>query len=206
MRENQLGNVSPGRTLRSRSTSCRASCSTAGFTASVGVSARATKPRRANCHRMPADQGWLRDPQQFPVRILLLPDDAKEAGIDVGRSGAQANVIIFTNDKFDHEPDRSAVDQGRGAAELPAIAMATRAASRRTRRPGRGGAAAFHSSLRVRDDLGLHRMRIDGLAAFGACAGADRRFLASLPASPPPKVGLVLIVIMAMLAPGSPSS
>jgi hypothetical protein len=29
---------------------------------------------------------------------LLLPDDAKEAGIDVGRSGAQANVMIFTKD------------------------------------------------------------------------------------------------------------
>ena len=27
---------------------------------------------------------------------LVLPDEAKEAGIDVGRSGAQANVIIFT--------------------------------------------------------------------------------------------------------------
>jgi len=28
----------------------------------------------------------------------VLPDDAKDAGIDVGRSGAQANVIIFTED------------------------------------------------------------------------------------------------------------
>jgi hypothetical protein len=47
---------------------------------------------------MPADQGWLRDPQRFPVRILVLPDEAKDAGIDLGRSGAQANVIIFAND------------------------------------------------------------------------------------------------------------
>jgi hypothetical protein len=46
----------------------------------------------------PPPQGWLRDPQRFPVRILLLPEDAKKAGIDVGRSGAQANVIIFTED------------------------------------------------------------------------------------------------------------
>ena len=29
---------------------------------------------------------------------MVLPDEAKEAGIDVGRSGAQANVIIFTDD------------------------------------------------------------------------------------------------------------
>jgi hypothetical protein len=46
----------------------------------------------------PPDQGWVRDPQRFPVRIMVLPDEAKNAGIDVGRSGAQANVIIFTGD------------------------------------------------------------------------------------------------------------
>ena len=45
-----------------------------------------------------APQGWVRDPQRFPVRILLLPNDDEHAGIDVGRSGAQANVIIFTSD------------------------------------------------------------------------------------------------------------
>jgi hypothetical protein len=33
------------------------------------------------------------------VRILLDPEDAKEAGIDIGRSGAQANVMIFTEDE-----------------------------------------------------------------------------------------------------------
>ena len=47
---------------------------------------------------MPADQGWLRDPQRFPVRILVLPDEAKVAGIEVGRRGAQANIIIFTDE------------------------------------------------------------------------------------------------------------
>jgi hypothetical protein len=29
---------------------------------------------------------------------MVLPDESKKAGIDVGRSGAQANVIIFTDD------------------------------------------------------------------------------------------------------------
>jgi len=48
---------------------------------------------------MPKEQGWVRDPQRFPVRILVLPDETRKAGIDVGRSGAQANVIIFTSDK-----------------------------------------------------------------------------------------------------------
>jgi hypothetical protein len=32
------------------------------------------------------------------VRILVLPAEAREAGIDDGRSGAQANVIVFTDD------------------------------------------------------------------------------------------------------------
>ena len=53
---------------------------------------------------MPADQGWLRDPQRFPVRIMVLSDEAKEAGVDVGRSGAQANVIIFTGDNIIMNP------------------------------------------------------------------------------------------------------
>jgi multidrug resistance efflux pump len=48
---------------------------------------------------VPADQGWLRDPQRFPVRIMMTGEEAKKAGIYLGRSGAQANVIIFTSDK-----------------------------------------------------------------------------------------------------------
>ena len=48
---------------------------------------------------MPKEQGWVRDPQRFPVRILLLPDETRDARIDAGRSGAQANVIIFTSDR-----------------------------------------------------------------------------------------------------------
>jgi hypothetical protein len=32
------------------------------------------------------------------VRILLLPDDSKEASFDLGRSGAQANIVILTEE------------------------------------------------------------------------------------------------------------
>ena len=46
-----------------------------------------------------ATQGWIRQPQLFPVRILLLPSQDDDAKFDAGRSGAQANVIIFTSDK-----------------------------------------------------------------------------------------------------------
>jgi hypothetical protein len=46
---------------------------------------------------VPPDQGWLREPQRFPVRIQLLEEDSAPIGPDAGRSGAQANVIIFTS-------------------------------------------------------------------------------------------------------------
>lgn len=43
-------------------------------------------------------QGWLREPQRFPVRIMLTPIDDGERPLASGRSGAQANVIVFTKD------------------------------------------------------------------------------------------------------------
>jgi hypothetical protein len=45
-----------------------------------------------------APQGWIRQPQRFPVRIMLLPSEG-DARFDAGRSGAQANVVIFTSNK-----------------------------------------------------------------------------------------------------------
>ena len=45
---------------------------------------------------VPPDQGWLREPQRFPVQIQLL-DESQRTAIGAGRSGAQANVIVFTS-------------------------------------------------------------------------------------------------------------
>ena len=99
LRENQLGNVKtgqdvaialdiiPGKLFRGRVQSI-------GWGVSQGDEAPT-----GQLSSMPAEQGWLREPQRFPVRILVLPDEAREAGIDAGRSGAQANVIIFTDDQ-----------------------------------------------------------------------------------------------------------
>ena len=98
MRENQLGNVSPGQEVTLAldvlpGKLFRGQVHSIGWGVSQGDEAPT-----GQLSTMPADQGWLRDPQRFPVRILVLPDEAKEAGIDVSRSGAQANVIIFTED------------------------------------------------------------------------------------------------------------
>jgi multidrug resistance efflux pump len=44
-----------------------------------------------------AESGWLREPQRFPVRIMFTPTNAGEE-LATGRSGAQANVIVFTDE------------------------------------------------------------------------------------------------------------
>ena len=98
LRENQLGNVEPGQDVTialdiKPGKLFRGKVHSVGWGVSQGDEAPT-----GQLASQPADQGWLRDPQRFPVRILILPDEAKEAGVDVGRSGAQANVIIFAND------------------------------------------------------------------------------------------------------------
>jgi multidrug resistance efflux pump len=98
MRENQLGNVKPGQDVAialdiKPGKLFRGKVHSVGWGVSQGDEAPT-----GQLSTVPKDQGWLRDPQRFPVRIMVLPDEAKEAGIDDGRSGAQANVIIFAND------------------------------------------------------------------------------------------------------------
>lgn len=98
MRENQLGNVQPGQDVTialdiKPGRLFRGKVHSVGWGVSQGDEAPT-----GQLATQPADQGWLRDPQRFPVRILVLPDEASEAGIDAGRSGAQANVIIYTED------------------------------------------------------------------------------------------------------------
>lgn len=98
LRENQLGNVKPGQevliTLDVRPGKLfRGKVHSIGWGVSQGDEAPTGQLQTVQ----PA-QGWVRQPQSFPVQILILPDEAKEAGIDVARSGAQANVIIFTEE------------------------------------------------------------------------------------------------------------
>jgi len=97
-RENQLGNVKPGQDVLIAFDILPGKLFR-GRVASIGWGvSQGDEAPTGQLAPQPQDQGWLRDPQTFPVRILVLPDEAKEAGIDVGRSGAQANVIIFAND------------------------------------------------------------------------------------------------------------
>jgi multidrug resistance efflux pump len=98
LRENQLGNVAsgqqvlvaldvdPGRLFKGRVHSI-------GWGIKQGDEAPT-----GQLADVPPDQGWLRQPQRFPVRVQLLEDSGR-TGVGAGRSGAQANVIIFTSDR-----------------------------------------------------------------------------------------------------------
>jgi len=98
MRENQLGNVAPGQKV-TIALDVKPGKLFKGRVHSIGWGiSQGDEAPTGQLSAVPAEQGWLREPQRFPVRILVLPDEATKAGIDVGRSGAQANVIIFTDD------------------------------------------------------------------------------------------------------------
>jgi multidrug resistance efflux pump len=98
LRENQLGNVKPGQKV-TVALDIKPGKLFKGRVHSIGWGvSQGDEAPTGQLATVPPDQGWLRDPQRFPVRILVLPEEAKEAGIDDGRSGAQANVMIFTDD------------------------------------------------------------------------------------------------------------
>jgi len=96
MRENQLGNVKPGQEVLIAFDSMPGKLYR-GRVHSIGsgVSQGDEAPNGQLPNVQPA-AGWIREPQSFPVRIQLLPGE-DDPDFDLGRSGAQANVIIFTD-------------------------------------------------------------------------------------------------------------
>jgi multidrug resistance efflux pump len=98
MRENQLGNVKPGQDV-TVSLDVKPGKLFRGKVQSVGWGiSQGDEAPNGQLATVQAPQGWIRQPQRFPVRILLLPDRDEDMRFDAGRSGAQANVIIFTTD------------------------------------------------------------------------------------------------------------
>ena len=125
MRENQLGNVKPGQDV-TVALDIKPGKLFRGRVHSIGWGvSQGDEAPTGQLSTMPADQGWLRDPQRFPVRIMVLPDEAKEAGYRRRAQWRAGQRHHLHRGHVDHESDRPAVDQGHRPAELPAIAMAT---------------------------------------------------------------------------------
>ena len=98
MRENQLGNVRPGQEVLV-SFDVLPGKLQRGKVHSVGWGV--SQGDEAPSGQLPTVQpaaGWIREPQRFPVRILVLGDKEESPARDLNRSGAQANVMIFTKD------------------------------------------------------------------------------------------------------------
>jgi multidrug resistance efflux pump len=97
MRENQLGNIAPG----NRALVVLDDRPGQVFDARVeSIGWGVTQGGEAPTGQLPdvaAPSGWLREPQRFPVRIVLDPPE-KGKQMAPGRSGAQASVVVLTRD------------------------------------------------------------------------------------------------------------
>jgi multidrug resistance efflux pump len=98
MRENQLGNVAPGNRVlvvldEEPGEVFEGRVDSIGW----GVTQGDETPTGQLPDVQP-DNGWLREPQRFPVRILLEPGEEGNE-LAAGRSGAQANVIVLTDER-----------------------------------------------------------------------------------------------------------
>lgn len=98
MRENQLGNLEPGDKVLV-ALDDNPGRLFPGRVDSIGWGvAQGGEAPTGQLPDVQSPNGWLREPQRFPVRIILTPTDDDKPTLAYGRSGAQANVMVFTND------------------------------------------------------------------------------------------------------------
>jgi len=99
MRENQLGNIAPG----NRAYVAFDDHPGRVFPAHVesvgwGIAQGGEAPT-GQLPEVTAPSGWLREPQRFPVRVVLDPPADTADKLPPGRSGAQANVVVLTRER-----------------------------------------------------------------------------------------------------------
>jgi multidrug resistance efflux pump len=104
MRENQLGNINRGdRVLVAFDE--QPGHLFEGTVDSVGWGvAQGGEAPNGQLPDLTAPSGWLREPQRFPVRVVLAPVPKDEEVQPPDRSGAQANVVVFTGRNFVFNP------------------------------------------------------------------------------------------------------
>jgi multidrug resistance efflux pump len=98
LRENQLSRVAPGNTVRVTFDLLPGRVFD-GTVDSIGwgVTNGGDEAPAGTLPDVQSQQGWLRDPQRFPVRIALKEEASNALGNLPLRNGAQANVLILTN-------------------------------------------------------------------------------------------------------------
>ena len=99
MRENQLGNIAPG----NRALVVLDERPGEVFDARVesigwGITQGGETPN-GQLPDVAAPTGWLREPQRFPVRIVLDPSAGDDRILSPARSGAQASVVVLTRER-----------------------------------------------------------------------------------------------------------
>jgi len=99
LRENQLARVAPGNAVRVTfdllpGTVFEGQVDSVGWGVTNGSN---SETPAGNLPDVQSQQGWLRDPQRFPVRIALKEEASNALGDLPLRNGAQANVLILTN-------------------------------------------------------------------------------------------------------------
>ena len=103
MRENQLGNIGPGDKVlvafdEQPGHVFEGRVESLGW----GVAQGGDTPT-GQLPDITAPSGWLREPQRFPVRVVVAPVD-KDDTQPPSRSGAQANVVVLTGDAWLFNP------------------------------------------------------------------------------------------------------
>ena len=99
MRENQLGNIAPGNRAYvvfddNPGAVLPARVDSIGW----GIAQGGEAPT-GQLPEVTAPAGWLREPQRFPVRIVMEEPRDESARLAPGRSGAQANVVVLTRER-----------------------------------------------------------------------------------------------------------
>lgn len=104
MRENQLGHIAPGNRVYIVFDDRPGKVYSARVDSVGWGIAQGGEAPTGQLPTVTAPSGWLREPQRFPVRIVLDPPTDPAESLPPNRSGAQANVVVLTRDRSIFNP------------------------------------------------------------------------------------------------------
>ena len=99
MRENQLGHIAPGNRAYVVFDDQPGKVYSAHVDSVGWGIAQGGEAPTGQLPTVTAPSGWLREPQRFPVRIVVDPTTDSAESLPPNRSGAQANVVVLTRDR-----------------------------------------------------------------------------------------------------------